>query len=89
MSDLISRKALARDIQNMIMCDSKTKERALELVQGQPTAYNVDKVVEQLEKISDGYKTQYHMGCYATEDDVKDAIRQATKIVKEGAVKDE
>lgn len=49
MNDLISRKTLLKDVKCMIMCDVKTRDRAIELIENQPTAYDVDKVVSELE----------------------------------------
>ena len=49
--DLISRSALMADIRNTITENSSTLDW-LNLISRQPTAYNVDKVIEQIDSIS-------------------------------------
>lgn len=50
MSDLISRKALLEEFQKTITESSDTFDW-INLINNQPTAYDVDKVVEQLESL--------------------------------------
>ena len=50
MCDLISRQKLIDDIFKLKCLTEKSKEWFAEIVKNQPTAYDVDKVVEQLEE---------------------------------------
>jgi hypothetical protein len=50
MSDLISRKALMKDISESYIFDGEFKNIFVEMIDNQPTAYDVPKVVEELEK---------------------------------------
>lgn len=83
---LIDAGLLREDILNDSTFDNDTINYYLNMVDGMETAFDVDKVVERLEKISKGYKVQYRMGVFATEDDVSKAIKRAIELVK-GAVK--
>ena len=51
-----------------------------------PTAYDVDKVVEGLEKISNDIPLQYE---YNYEEGLSDGIDKAIEIVKQGGVSDD
>ena len=88
--DLISRETLLEDIRNNITEMSGTMDW-LKLIDRQPTAYNVDKVVEQLED----EKRIVFLTLANTGDKVKDAVyddvmaylKTAIDIVKAGGVK--
>ena len=80
MSDLISRSKLINDISTYFFSDKFNLDRLgrdlREIINNQPTAYSVDKVVEELEEVA-----------YVSEDvnsfiDLEDAI----EIVKQGGV---
>lgn len=87
--DLISRTALMQSLRNNVLVDvTPNLEQA---IAEQPTAYNVDKVAEQLEEYAHSSicKTHEH-GCpYLTNDDVScencGAIG-ALEIVKSGGI---
>lgn len=90
MSDLIRRSALLEDIRNNITEMSGTMDW-LKLIDRQPTAYNVDKVVEQLEEYSSGdVCSRFSGGCpYLNNPDVHCehcAVMMAIEIVKAGGV---
>jgi hypothetical protein len=100
MNDLISRQAVIENIRKY--ADKKCCNGEIELANGilkslsiikkQPTAYDVDKVVEQLQQM----KTRYFLAIANTGnetldkiyEDVGNSIDKAIEIVK-GAVKDE
>ena len=65
-------------IQNCISC-----------VEEQPTAYSVDKVVEELEELDDKAITRYKNGNFGDFDGVEYYIkkREAIEIVKQGGVR--
>ena len=95
MSDLISRKALVHGLmEDYEKCMSF--DGLLNFIHSQPTAYDVDKVVEQLEEMRERRKAdaerylqsgselmEYGKNCEVW------AIDRAIFRVKEGAVKDE
>ena len=92
MNDLISMKALLKDVKSMILCDVKTRDRVVELIKGQPVAYDMDEVVNELEVEVKRLKTLKN-NCIALCDhevvDIEDkAYRLAIEIVKRGG-KDE
>ena len=75
MSDLISRSELLKEIENWGGC----VEALHDYIQNMPTAYSVDKVVEELEeKIADMNFCEY-----------RDAFIDAIEIVKQGDVSDD
>lgn len=85
MSDLISRSQLLKEIETWGGC----VEALHEYIQNMPTAYDVDKVVEQLKTARDGYSTAQLMT--ATNDELvkrfiakEKAMNLAIKIVKAG-----
>lgn len=90
MSDLISRKALISVFEEQKQKTTKLHEllffdAVMAIIDNQPTAYDVDKVVEQLDKIEKINNEKEH--CNFTEG-YGCAIDNAIDIVK-GAVKDE
>lgn len=88
MSDLISRKALMDVFQEKADDNTGLLRNnmlfAKELVKSMPTAYDVDKVMEQLEEAKEEHRDECGF-------DLFDYIEfdTAIEIVKEGAVKDE
>ena len=90
MSDLISRSALIEVLEKYkfgaISNDSEReyiKETVLNFVNKQPTAYNVDKVLEQINEDLDTY---FDGGDFATCHDRLVVLKDVNKIVKEGGV---
>lgn len=80
---LIDEEKLMKDIQNTITEQSGTIDW-MNVIYRQPTAYDVDKVVEQLEKLSD---ESYKAYCIAFNSDDRaeyDAYTNAIEIVKAG-----
>ena len=77
---LIDAEVLMKDIQNTITEKSSTIDW-MNLIYRQPTAYDVDKVVEQLESLSNAEADYY----YARSNDVIDR-EDAIEIVKGGGV---
>lgn len=80
MSDLISREALVDDIFNMKCLTEKSKEWFAEIVKKQPSAYDVDRVLEQLKEISKTYCVEYNQEAGSL------YFPDAVEIVKEGGV---
>ena len=95
MSDLISRSELLEEIKSLsIVLNGKqifsddAKDTVLRIINEQPTAYSVDKVVEELERIR-AKKT-----CNKEKCDTKEICRicvvdDAIEIVKQGGVSDD
>lgn len=82
MSDLISRSELLKEIEVWDGC----VEALHEYIQNMPTAYDIDKVVEELEKLAD---ENYKAYCIAFNSDDRaeyDAYTNAIEIVKQGSV---
>ena len=52
MGDLISRKALMEELFKTPKWDNRDEDVFFDLIDNQPTAYDIDKVVEQLEEAS-------------------------------------
>lgn len=89
-NDLISRSALLEEINNFSMritgsanamalvIMDETKKSIMRMVEEQPTAYDVDKVVEQLEKAK--YEDDLYPCNLAVE------IEEAKSIVKSGGI---
>ena len=75
---LIDEEVLMKDIQNTITEKSSTIDW-MNMIYRQPTAYDVDKVVEQLESLSNAEADYY----YAKSNDVIDR-EDAIDIVKKG-----
>ena len=55
----------------------------LDFIDNQPTVYNVEKVVKQLEDMSDDIELQYE---YNYERGVSDGLDKAIEIVKQGGI---
>ena len=80
MSDLISRSELINKIRGIVP-GSQDVDFIVRLIENQPTTYNIDKVVEELEE-------QKHMiALDGDEADLyKEAINDAIEIVKQGGI---
>ena len=86
MSDLISRLSL-KDRVSEYALSSDEYERFCKIIDAEPTAYDIDKVVEELEKLAD---ENYKAYCIAFNSDDRaeyDAYTNAIEIVKEMATK--
>ena len=82
---LIDEEVLMKDIQNTITEKSSTIDW-MNMIYRQPTAYDVDKVVEKLEELAD---ESYKAYCIAFNSDDRaeyDAYTNAIGIVKGGGV---
>ena len=99
MSDLISRSELLKRLEEWNTSDETDKALynfALNIIIEQPTAYSVDKVVDELEEIKglacDGKscsECEYTSYCLEGEQSEKVAIDKAIEIVKQGGVSDD
>lgn len=81
MSDLISRQVLIDDVFKLKCLTKKSKEWLAEIIRQQPTAYDVNKVVKNIGKISEpvrpvGWSRKIEIVC------TKDVV----EIVKAGGV---
>ena len=79
MSDLISRSELINKIRGIVP-GSQDVDFIVRLIENQPTAYNIGKVVEEIEKANQGCCN--YCGCDLYSDDV-------IEIVKQGGISDE
>ena len=80
MIDLISRSELIKELNKY--CGNQrylVSENIREIINNQPTSYNIDKVVDELEKL----KNEKTMGSH------KVMIKDAIEIVKQGGVSDD
>ena len=98
MSDLISRSALLKEVEKYkfgaISNDTEReyiKSTILDFINFQPTAYSVDKVVEELNELDIKSITRYKDGNFGDFDGVEYYIkkRKAIEIVKHGGVSDD
>ena len=89
MSDLISRSkviSVLEQLEEHSLTGKMDISNAIYLLEKQPTAYSVDKVVEELEKLAD---ENYKAYCIAFNSDDRaeyDAYTNAIEIVKQGGV---
>lgn len=83
MSDLISRSALIEEIRKQIFFDD-AKDTVLRIINEQPTAYSIDKVVEELLTLNKNYNDGINLYEEVTEIPTEEAI----EIVKQGSVSD-
>ena len=89
MSDLISRSKVISVLEKLEEHSLNGKmdiSNAIYLLNNQPTAYDIDKVVEELEKLAD---ENYKAYCIAFNSDDRaeyDAYTNAIEIVKQGGV---
>ena len=95
MSDLISRSELLKEIEKYKFCAISNdiereyiKNVILNFIEFQPTAYSVDKVVEELESLKDGYDHSCLDNAYerGVEVGAKWMKKKAIEIVKQGGV---
>ena len=89
MSDLISRSELIKELNKY--CGNQrylVSENIREIINNQPTAYYVDKVVEELEENASRYTKKYvtPYGNNGYRDVKAISIRKAIEIVKQGGV---
>ena len=78
----------ADELKHVIHCAYSDDLEILEKIDEQPTAFDVDKVVEQLEKLADeaNDKILEAGGLQIYYDGYEDAMRTAVEIVKGGGV---
>ena len=67
------------------------KKMIIDTIKNQPTAYDIDKVVEELEELDEKSITRYKNGNFGDFDGVEYYIkkREAIEIVKQGSVSDD
>lgn len=92
--DLISREALIEDLRSRKYIDIQLREGFESIIDWQPTAYDVDKVIKQLEYKRSEYENRINIrngACYYDEterirtlSDRLHGFKQALEIVKEG-----
>lgn len=86
MGRLIDADAFKRQIAGMTIANSYSVNKAnalCELIDAQPTAYDVDPVVKQLEAVDNQIEIQYENNY---EKGLSDGIEKAVEIVKGGGV---
>ena len=108
MSDLISRNKLIDyfylGIDDKPIIDGIADRKIINIIKNQPTAYNVDKVVEELKTIKEEALAEYNMGEYNLDNNIGNSIAEnyrkdmnegrcfayddAIEIVKQGGVSD-
>lgn len=81
MSDLISRSALIEEMkkaeieyENAMMCPSWWS--AFNIIREQPTAYNIDKVVEEIKTLKEEALGEYNMGEYNLDNNIGNSISE-------------
>lgn len=80
MSDLISRTALIKDISYIFGADSQITERVVEQINRQPVAYDLEKVIKNLElECTKNSRHELHRGHYKIT-----TAERAEKIVRSG-----
>ena len=112
MSDLISRSALIEEIKSLsIVLNGKqifsddAKDTVLRIIKEQPTAYSVDKVIEEIKTLKEEALGEYNMGEYNLDNNIGNSISEnyrkdmnegrcfayddAIEIVKQGGVSDD
>lgn len=99
MSDLISRSkviSVLEQLEEHSLSGKMDISNAIYLLNNTPTAYDVDKIVEELEKIKglacrgkSCSECEYTSDCFEGEQSQKVAIDKAIKIVKQGVVVDD
>ena len=87
MSDLISRSQLLKEIETFGGCVDALHD----YIQNMPTAYDIDKVVEELEENASRYTKKYltPYGNNGYRDTKAISIHKAIEIVKHGGVSDD
>ena len=94
MSDLISRSELIKELNKY--CGNQrylVSENIREIINNQPTAYDLDKVVEELESEKSIHTENYNISLYKDCPEIKQRYKQACvvidntiEIVKQGGV---
>lgn len=81
MSDLISRSALIEEMkkteieyENAMMCPSWWS--AFNIIREQPTAYNIDKVIEEIKTLKEEALGEYNMGEYNLDNNIGNSISE-------------
>ena len=106
MSDLISRRELIKHFEAIQQEENVVGlvfVAAIDEIKGQPTAYDVDKVVEELKTIKEEALTEYNMGEYNLDNNIGNSIAEnyrkdmnegkcfaydeAIEIVKQGSIR--
>ena len=101
MSDLISRSQLLKDIETW----GGDVEALHEYIQSMPTAYDIDKVVEEIKTLKEEALGEYNMGEYNLDNNIGNSISEnyrkdmnegkcfaydeAIEIVKQGGISDD
>lgn len=85
MSRLIDTDALIEDLKKWKGLDNKTIEAVIETINNQPTAFDTEKVVEQLEEMKNNKDCQVY--CYEFYKKKCMIHKKAIDIVKKGGVK--
>ena len=95
MSDLISRKELIDyfyyGIDDKPIIDGISDRKIIDIIKNQPTAYDINKIVEELEENASRYTKKYTTpyGNNGYKDIKAISIRKAIEIVKQGGVTDD
>lgn len=80
MNDLISRSQLLNDIATYLFSDKCNLDRLgrdlREIIDNQPTAYDIDKVVEELKAIKEDALAEYNMGEYNHDNNIGNSIAE-------------
>ena len=86
MSDLISRSELIKFFEEHMRTAKDFREIIINIIptiKNQPTAYDIGKVVDELEKLADASSDHMYESYF---DGKEDGIREAIEIVKQGVV---
>ena len=90
MRDLISRSELIKELNKY--CGNQrylVSENIREIINNQPNAYSVDKVVEELEKLADESYKAYCIAFNSDDREEYDAYTNAIEIAQAGCVSDD
>jgi hypothetical protein len=93
MNDLISRQALLdklKDFSDMYTLDEEAKvvlETIVRIVTEQPTAYDVEKVVAELEKEKEIHTEHYNISLYKDYPEVKQRYEQMQLVIDDAIAK--
>ena len=89
MSDLISRSELIKFFEAHMRTAEDFREIIINIIptiKNQPTAYDIGKVVDELEKLADASSDHMYESYF---DGKEDGIREAIEIVKQGVISDD
>ena len=89
MSDLISRSELIETLMKCEQLGRKSFEVVVNVINEQPTAYDIDKVVEELQENASRYTKKYTTpyGNNGYRDIKAISVKKAIEIVKQGCVR--